>query len=523
MPKQYESELTLQNKILKGANVLADNVASTLGPRGRNVIIQKKDSRPIITKDGVTVAKFIDLEDPFENLGAQSIKQAAAKTNSDAGDGTTTATVLARALLQRSQKYLISGAASPIELKRGMDKALDRIITNLREISKPIKKKEDIEHIATISANGDKTIGALIATAVDLVGNDGSITIEDARSYDTSLDIVEGFRFDSGYISPQFITDETRGVARYDNPFILVTDFKIETVEDMLPVLEVVAREGRPLVIVAEEVSGQALAALIMNSIRGTMKVAAVKAPRYGQERRNILKDLATSIGAVFITREVGHKLRETKLEHMGTARTIEITKNITTILDGNGDDDEIESRIDALKAELNQTDNIHECERIQERITRLASGIAIIRVGAATELEMIEKRHRIIDALEAVNAAQLEGIVPGGGVALVRASKDLEVEVDNEEQGLGVKIVLEALREPIHQMALNAGESPDIVYSKIENLEENYGYDFAKRCIVDLLEEGIIDPTKVTRCALQNAVSVTSTLITTNHAIVEA
>tara|TARA_Y100000593_G_scaffold20847_1_gene41969 strand:+ start:5790 stop:7361 length:1572 start_codon:yes stop_codon:yes gene_type:complete len=523
MPKQYESKLTLQNKILNGANILADNVASTLGPRGRNVIIQRKDARPIITKDGVTVAKFIDLEDPFENLGAQAIKQAAAKTNSDAGDGTTTATVLARALLRRSQKYLISGA-SPIELKRGMDKTIERIVSGLREISKPIKKKEDVEHIATISANGDETIGKLIATAVDLVGNDGSITIEDARSYETSLDIVEGFRIDSGYSSPQFITDESRGVTKYDNPFVLVTDFKIELVEDMLPVLEVVAREGRPLVIVAEEVSGQALAALIMNSIRGTMKVAAVKAPCYGQERRDILKDLAISIGAEFITRETGHKLKETKLEHLGVAKSIEITKNMTTIMDGNGDEDEIEKRIEALKAELNQTDNIHECERIQGRITRLASGIAVIRVGAATELEMVEKKHRIIDALEAVKAAQQEGVVPGGGTALIRASEGLEVETDNEEQELGKKIVLLALSEPVRQMAQNAGESPDIIIQRIKyECEGNNGYDFANRRIVDLVDAGIIDPTKVTRCALQNAVSVTSTLITTNHAIVEA
>ena len=523
MPKQYESKLTLQNKILKGANILADNVASTLGPRGRNVIIQQKDARPIVTKDGVTVAKFIDLEDPFENLGAQAIKQAAAKTNTDAGDGTTTATVLTRALLQKSQKYLTSGA-SPIELKRGMDKALEKIVSNLRALSKPIKKKDDIEHIATISANGDKTIGSLIATAVDLVGNDGSITIEDARSYETSLDIVEGFRFDSGYISPQFITDESRGVARYDNPFILITDFKIELVEDMLPVLEVVAREGRPLVIVAEEVSGQALAALIMNSIRGTMKVAAVKAPRYGEERRGILKDLATSIGAEFITRETGLKLKEVKLEHLGVARTVEITKSGTTIMDGDGDENEVEKRIETLKAEINQTDNIHECERLQERITRLASGIAVIRVGAATELEMIEKKHRIVDALGAVKAAQQEGIVPGGGTALIRAAQDLEIETDNEEQELGKKIVLMALSEPVRQMARNAGESPDIVLQKVKyECKGNSGYDFANRCIVDLVENGIIDPAKVTRCALQNAVSVTSTLITTNHAIVEA
>ena len=521
MSKQYESGPSLQQKILKGVDTLANNVASTLGPKGRNVILQQKGKRPIITKDGVTVAQFVDLEDPFENVGAQILKQASEETNNNAGDGTTTATVLARAIYHNALMYLTTGA-SPVEIKRGMDLACRNILEKLEEQSRPIRDLEDIEHIATISANGDKVIGKLIATAFDQAGKDGAITIEEARSLDTSLDIVEGFRFDSGYVSPQFITDERRGAVKYEDSLVLVTDSKIENVEEMLPVLELVAREGRPFIIVAENIEGQALAALIMNAIRGTMRIAAVKAPRYGEERRSILKDLAISVGATFISREQNVKLREIELKHLGSASSIDITKNLTTIIDGDGDIDAIEERIEALKVELKQTENIHECEKIQERITRLASGIAIIRVGAPTEVEMIEKKHRIEDALESVKAAQEEGVVPGGGLALLRSVKDLEVEVENEEQHFGVQVVMGAAEAPIRQIADNAGFSPDIAIGKVENETGSIGMNFATGEVVDLFEAGVIDPLKVTRTALKNAVSVASTLLTADYAIIE-
>jgi len=521
MSKEYSSGSSLHKKVLDGVNILADNVASTLGPRGRNVILHKKGAPPIITKDGVTIAQFIDLTDPFENAGAQILKQASAQTNTDAGDGTTTATVLAREILVRAQRYLAAGH-SPVELKRGIDKAVSAIVANLEKASVPIMSEDDIAHIATISANGDKTIGKLIATAVDRVGKDGSITVDEARSTETSLDLVEGFRFDSGYLSPQFINDERRGAAKYTEPLILVADEAIELVEDMIPILEVVSRENRPFVIVAENIEGQALAALIMNAIRGTMKIVGVKAPRYGEERRNIMKDLAASVGASFVSKESGLKLCDVKLEHLGTAKTIEVVKNLTTVVGGTGDADEIENRIELLKNQLEQTDSMYECERIQERITRLASGVAIIRVGGSTEVEMIEKKHRIEDALEAVRSAQLEGVVPGGGIALLRASKNLDVELENEEQEDGMRIVCEAVKAPARQMALNAGESPDIILNMVENETDCRGYDFSKREVVDMIESGIIDPAKVTRLALQNAASVSSVLLTTNHAVIE-
>jgi len=522
MSKQFNDGRALSEAILKGANVLADNVVSTLGPRGRNVILQEKGKAPIVTKDGVTIASFIDLSDPFENLGAQIIKQASQQTATQAGDGTTTSIVLSRALLREAQKYVISGV-SPVEMKRGMDKAVESIVSKLAEIAIPISSEEDIEHIATISANNDKAIGKLIATAVDKAGKDGSITIEEARSIETSLDIVDGFRFDSGYLATAFINDEKRGVVKYDDPYILVTDHKFDSVNDMLPVLELIAREGKPFVIVAEEIEGQALAALIMNAMRGTMKVAAVKAPRYGEERRNILKDLAVSVGATFVSMESGMKIGDVKLKDFGRAKKIEIAKSQTTIVGGKGDMTQIDSRIDSIKAELAQTESIYECERLQERITRLASGIAIIRVGSATEIEMIEKKHRIEDALEAVRSAQQEGIVAGGGMALLQATRGIEIGIDNEEQKFGVEIVMRSIQEPIRQMAINAGESPDIIVSIASSIEDGkQGYDFLNRNVVDMFQTGIIDPVKVTRCALQNAVSAVGTLITTNYAVVQ-
>jgi chaperonin GroEL len=522
MSRHYESGAGLNKKILDGVNKLADSVASTLGPKGRNVILYQKGGTPIITKDGVTVAKFIEFDDPFENVGAQIIKQAAQSTNTNAGDGTTTSTVLAREILVQAQKYLATGV-SPIELKRGMDKAVTEIVKNLDELSIPVSSLQDIKHIATISANGDETIGELVATAIDLVGKDGSITIEESKSLATTLDTVEGFRFDSGYFSKSFVTDERRGAVVYENPLILVTDHRIEQLEEVLPILEVVARENKPFIIIAEEVEGQALAALIMNTVRGSMKIAAVKAPRYGEERRGILQDLCISTGATFISRSGSITLGDTKLEHLGRAKKIDIIKNNTTIIDGESNWEQVEKRIESLKEEIAQTEDILECERIQERITRLASGVAIIKVGGASEIEMIEKKNRVEDALEAVRSAQQEGTVPGGGTALIRAAHKLKVATDNDEQAIGVEIIKKSLIGPIKQMALNAGESPDLIINKVLKIKnKNQGWDFSSGKMVNMYDAGIIDPKKVTRNAIENAASVASTLLTTSYAIVE-
>ncbi len=522
MVKQYENGQQLQAGILNGVNKLADNVASTLGPRGRNVIIHRKDRSPFITKDGVTVAKFIELEDPFENAGAQIIKQAASQTNTNAGDGTTTSTVLAREILNHSQRYLMAGA-SPVELKRGIEKAVTGICDSLEEMATPVADLDDIEHIATISANGDKTIGKLIAMAADAAGGDGSITVESGRSNETTLDLVEGFRFDSGFYANAFVTNERKQTVDYEDAVVLVTDYKLSSVPSMLPLLEQAAKYGRPLVIVAEEVEGQALAALIMNTVRGTMRVAAVKPPRYGQERRNIMKDLCCATGATFVSKEAGLTLEEVQLEHLGRCKRVEVQKNLTTIIGGGGLHTDVEKTIDTLKAAITASDSEAEIVATQERITRLASGVAIIKVGASTEVEMIEKKHRIEDALEAVKAAQQEGIVPGGGTALLRAGKKLDVEVDNPDQQLGVSIVKSALAGPIRQMALNAGLSADLVVDAVsKSRKKNMGWDFSKEKLVDLMDAGIIDPVKVTRNALENAASVSAALITTNYAIVE-
>jgi len=521
MSKQYENSSTLHEKILKGVDVLADNVASTLGPKGRNVILQQKGKPPIITKDGVTIAKFVSLDDPFENAGAQLVKQAASKTNDEAGDGTTTSTVLTRAILREAQKYLRTGV-SPTELKRGMDKAAIAISEFLVSNSKQITSIDDLEHIATISANGDETIGKLVSTAIDQAGKDGAVSIEEARSTDTSLDLIEGFIFDSGYASPQFVTDERRGAAKYEDCLVFVTDYKLEALDDLLPLLEVVARENKPFLIVADDIEGQILAALIMNALRGSMKVAAVKAPRYGEERRGILSDLAIATGAKFITRKSGTQLRDVKLKDLGRAKTVEVLKGRTTVAGGKADYEQIEERISLLKDQIQNEESIQTCEKLQERITRLASGIAVIRVGAPTQVEMIEKKHRIEDALEAVNSAQLGGIHAGGGVPLARASKTVQPGDLSEEQKLGFEIVLRAIKEPIRQMAANAGLSPDLIADKVGDLEGNEGYDFAEEKVTDMLKAGIVDPVRVTTSALRNAISVASILLTTNYAIVE-
>jgi chaperonin GroEL len=521
MSRNYESEEALQQKIIKGANVLADNVASTLGPKGRNVLLQESGKVPFITKDGVTVAHFVALDDPFENAGAQIIKQAAVQTNSDAGDGTTTATVLARAILREAQRYIMAGIP-PTELQRGLTVALSEVASSLKAMARPVKSIADIQHIATISANNDERIGQLIASAVDKVGQDGAITIEESRSLETSLDIAEGFRLDSGYCAGAFVNDERRAMMYQEEPLFLVTDYKINAVEQILPLLEMIAREGRPLVIVAEEVEGQALAALIMNAMRGTMRVAAIKAPRYGESRRNTMQDLALSVGATFITRESGIKLQEVKMTHLGSAKFIESTKYDSTIVGGHGDFELVEEQIQKLKALIEQTESLQICEQIQDRIVRLSAGVAIVRVGGATEVEMTEKKHRIEDALEAVRSAQEEGIVCGGGTALLRASQSLVLTVNSTDQAMAGAIVQAACQEPIRQMATNAGLSPDIIVNDVLAAHRDEGWDFRNGEMVNLYESGIVDPVKVTRTALQNAISCAGTLITTNYGIIQ-
>ena len=519
----YAHDDELQAKIVSGVNHLADYVASTLGPRGRNVIIHRDGKDPIITKDGVTVSEHVHLIDPFENAAVHVIKQASRKSNSEAGDGTTTATVLSRAILVEAFRHITAGA-SPIEIKRGIEVAVTDIVAALKDIAEPISSEESIEHIASISANNDRTIGRLVAKAVLAAGKDGSLIIEEARSVDTTLDLIEGFRFDSGYAASAFINDERRGAVVYEKPFILVIDDKITEVQQILPVLEPVAREGRPLVIVASELEGQALAALIMNTMRGSMKVAAVKAPRYGHERRSIMQDLCIATGAKFFSKANQEGLDKFQLVDLGQADKVEILKNGTTFIGGHGDWALTERRIDSLKVELEQTDNLKECETIQERITRLASGVSVIKVGAPTEVEMIEKKHRIEDAVEAVKAAMDEGIVPGGGTPLLRATNLLEARELPQDQALGYSAVLKACAAPIRQMANNAGTSPDIVLKTVQDLlaENGWGWNFATAEPGDLLELGVVDPVKVTRCALQNAASAAGTLITTGHAIME-
>lgn len=523
MSRAYADNHILQQKIIKGANVLADNVASTLGPRGRNVLLQEDGKAPFITKDGVTVAHFVSLEDPFENAGAQIIRQAAIETNSAAGDGTTTSTVLARAILEEAQRFITSGV-SPVELQRGIELATQEVTRALKELSTPITSIGDIEQIATISANNDTTIGKLIATALDKVGQDGSITIEESRSVETSVDITEGFRFASGFCAGAFVTDERRSMMVHDNPLILVTDYKISAVEEILPILEMVARENRPLIVVAEDIEGQALAAMIMNAIRGTLKVAAVKAPSYGEERRDTLQDLCLSVGAHFISRESGVKLSETQLHHLGSAKFIESSKYHTTIVGGACDYEQLEIKIASLKSDIKNTDSLKEAEKIQSRIVRLSSGVAVIHVGGATQVEMIEKKHRLEDALEAVKSAQEEGIVPGGGCALLRAASGLVITTNSSEQALGASIIQKACEAPLRQMALNSGESPDLIIKEVleSNNSNSTGWNFLSRQLEDLIEGGVIDPVKVTRSALQNAASCAGTLITTNYGIIQ-
>ena len=492
----------LRQKVLNGANILADYVSSTLGPKGRTVLLKEQDKPAFATKDGVTVAQFVQLEDEFENAGAQIIRQAANETNTSAGDGTTTATVLARSILNEAQRHIAAGA-SPIELQRGIDATVSEICKNLSE-------------------NNDSTIGDLIALAVDKVGQDGSITIEESRSMETSIDVTEGFRFSAGYCASAFVNDERRNVMSHEEPLVMVTDYKITQVEQILPILELVARESRPLVIVAEDIEGQALAVMIMNAMRGSLKIAGIKAPFYGEERRHLLSDLAMSTGATFITRESGQKLQTTTLDQLGSAKSIESTKVGTIIVGGNCDHEGVETRIESLKTEITNTDDFAECERIQGRIVRLSSGVAVIHVGGATQVEMTEKKHRIEDALEAVRSAQEEGVIGGGGTALLRASNSISIVTDHEEQAIGMTIVKSACQSPFRQMCKNGAKSEDLLLALVIDQTDEMGYDFRTGTLTNLYERGILDPVRVTKSALKNAASCAGTLITTNYGIIQ-
>jgi len=511
----------IRQRLLSGANKLADAVASTLGPRGQNVILYKRGADPVITKDGVSVARVVELDDDYEQAAVEVLRQAALETEKTSGDGTTTSTVLARAILTSANKHIAAGASS-IDVKRGIDLAVEAICENITEMSQPVSSEEEIRHVATVSANGDETIGTLIASAVDAAGKDGAITIEESRSLETSMDITEGFQFDGGYVSPQFVTDERRGVIDYRDCLILVTDESLDNVDEMLPILEVVARDGRPFVIVAEQIEGQLLAALIINRMRNNMKIAAIKAPRYGEERRNILQDLALVTGATFVSKDSGIKLSKVKLEHLGSAKRVEAAKYHTTIADGNTDYGDLDKRMDILKANLQDTDSLQEAERIQERITRLSSGVAVIRIGGATEIEVTEKKHRVEDALEAVRSAQEEGVVAGGGTALLKATANLDIDPKSEDQLRGAQALVESCLAPITQILKNADISSDIVVTSLshDDHEKNVGFNVRSEKFEDLIEVGVIDPAKTVKCALRNAASAAGTLLTTNCAV---
>lgn len=524
MRKELLSKEELSKKMLSGVKKLADNVGCTLGPKGNNVILQQHGKRPIVTKDGVTIANFLSLTDPFEDAAVQILKQVSAKTNEDAGDGTTTSTVLAASIYEASQKHLSHGL-SPIMIKKGMEEACKDVVSYFEEHAQHVDSLEQIEQIATISANGDKTIGKIIQTAVDKVGRDGAISIEDAKSVDTTLDLIEGFVIDSGYVSPQFITNERKMAVQYEDCILFITDHKLSAVEPVLPVLELAARENKPLVIIADDVEGQLLAALIMNTARGSMRVVAVKPPRYGEERRNVLKDLCIATGAKFFTRESGASFQEFTVADFGRAKKVEILKNSTTILSGHSDYEKLEQQIELLKENIKNCDDETDSRVLQERLNRLASGIGVIRVGGATEVEMIEKKHRIEDALEAVRSAQVAGIHVGGGLSFIRAHDSLRKEnkkFDSQEEEIGYNVVLTSLLAPFKTLCNNSGLSYDVNLHNIRESNNELGCNFLTGELLDLMENGVIDPVKVSICAITNAVSAASVLMTTSHSIIE-
>src|SRR6187455_1187112 len=527
MAKQIVYGEESRQAILRGVNALADAVKVTLGPKGRNVIIDKKFGSPTITKDGVTVAKEIDLKDPIENLGARMVREVASKTSDTAGDGTTTATVLAQAIYREGLKMVTAGA-NPMELKRGIEKAVEAVIESLKKQSKPVAGNM-IAQVGTISANSDETIGKIIAEAMEKVGKDGVITVEEARTLETSLEVVEGMQFDRGYLSPYFVTDPERMEVVLENPVILIHEKKISSMKDLLPVLEQVARLGRPLLIIAEDIEGEALATLVVNKLRGTLQVAAVKAPGFGDRRKAMLEDIAILTGGRAITEDLGIKLESIKLDDLGKAKKITIDKDNTTIVEGAGNTSGIEGRVKQLRAQIDDTTSEYDREKLQERLAKLVGGVAVIKVGAATETEMKEKKARVEDAMHATRAAVEEGIVPGGGVALVRAAKALEKytisengEGDPDEQ-VGVNIVRRALEEPLRQIVQNAGKEGAVVVERVRSEKnENIGFNAATEQFEDLVKAGVIDPAKVTRTALQNAASIAGLMLTTEAMVSE-
>ncbi len=509
-------------KLKKGVDHLAEAVKVTLGPKGRNVVIDKKFGSPTVTKDGVTVAKEVELADPVENMGAQMVKEVATKTSDLAGDGTTTATVLAQAIFREGLKNVTAGA-NPMELKRGIDRAVEAVVEELKKISVPTVGKKEIAQVAAISANNDKEIGNLIAEAMEKVGKDGVITVEEAKGLETTLETVEGMQFDRGYLSPYFVTDPEKMEAALEDPYILIHDKKISTMKELLPILEKVAQAGKPLLLIAEDVEGEALATLVVNKLRGTLKVVAVKAPGFGDRRKEMLRDIAVLSGGQVISEEVGFKLENATLNDLGRAKRVVVDKDNTTIVDGRGKESDIQGRINEIKAAIEKTTSDYDREKLQERLAKLSGGVAVINVGAATETEMKEKKARVEDALHATRAAVEEGIVPGGGVALLRCQLALDKIKGTEDEKIGVEIVRKALEEPIRMIAQNAGAEGSIVVERVkESKERNYGYNAQTDAFEDLVKAGVIDPTKVTRTALQNAASIAGLLITTECVVVE-
>ncbi len=523
MAKQLLFHEDARRKLLKGVNLLADAVKVTLGPKGRNVVIEKSFGSPTVTKDGVTVAKEVDIEDKFENMGAQMVREVASKTSDAAGDGTTTATLLAQAIYREGIKRVTAGY-SPMELKRGIDKAVEAVVAKLKDMSKQTKDHTEIAQVGTISANNDPTIGNIIAEAMQKVGKEGVITVEEAKGMETTLEVVEGMQFDRGYVSPYFITDADRMEAVMENPYILLNEKKISSMKDLLPLLEQVHRAGRGLLIIAEDIEGEALATLVVNKIRGTLQVCAVKAPGFGDRRKAMLQDIAVLTGGQLISEDLGLKLENVSLKDLGTAKRVTIDKENTTIVDGAGSPVDLKARVSQIRAQIDETTSDYDREKLQERLAKLVGGVAVINVGAATETEMKEKKARVEDALNATRAAVEEGIVVGGGVALLRCAAALtDLKVDSDEQRVGVDIVRHAIEEPVRWIAINAGVDGSIVVQKIrEHADQNFGYNAAIDKYEDLVKAGIIDPTKVTRTALQNASSVAGLMITTECVITE-